>query len=58
MNRSIVAGMFEILAVIASLVATYLAFGVAATLYLLAGWGLIFGYVLTPKPKRGQGAPQ
>lgn len=58
MNRSIVAGIVEILAVIASLVATYLAFGVAATLYLLAAWGLIFGYVLTPKPKRRQEIPQ
>lgn len=58
MNRVIVAGIFEVLAVMASLVATYLEFGVAATLYLLAAWGLIFGYVLTPKPKRRREIPQ
>lgn len=52
MNRSIVAGFLEVLAVVVSLVVTDLVFGVAAALYLLAAWCLIFAYVLTPKRRK------
>jgi membrane protein implicated in regulation of membrane protease activity len=51
-ERWILAGLFEIAAVIASLVATFMLFGVAAALYLFAAWALIFAFVLTPRPKR------
>lgn len=47
MNRSFLVGILEFLAVVASLVATYMSFGVGATLYLFAGWCLVFAAVLT-----------